>query len=146
MPARWPVVLGTGAVVLPAAADDPLVHLAGALAGALLLLGPAILKLRFGVDEVVTTLLINFIMLLFVQMMLEGPLQDPMSLGWPQSAPIVDEAALPPLFGRMRVCIRPAGAVAAAPRLGDHAPRSGGLRDPRRRRERRPPRASPASR
>ena len=51
----------------------------------------------------VTTLLINFIMLLFVQMMLEGALQDPMSLGWPQSAPIVEEATLPPLFGRMRV-------------------------------------------
>jgi general nucleoside transport system permease protein len=62
------------------------------------MLGPALLKLRFGADEVVTTLLINFIMLLFVQMMLEGALQDPMSLGWPQSAPIIDEAVLPALF------------------------------------------------
>ncbi len=34
---------------------------AGMLAGALLLLGPALLKLRLGVDEVVTTLLLNFI-------------------------------------------------------------------------------------
>ena len=35
-------------------------------AGALLLLGPALLKTRLGVDEVVTTLLLNFIVLLFV--------------------------------------------------------------------------------
>ncbi len=97
------VALGSGAVAGPAWAMVPLVVAAGALAGALLMLGPALLKLRFGADEVVTTLLINFIMLLFVQMLLEGALQDPMSLGWPQSAPIVEEAALPPLFGRMRV-------------------------------------------
>jgi simple sugar transport system permease protein len=41
-------------------------------AGGLLLLGPAILKVRLGVDEVVTTLLFNFIMLLFVSYLLEG--------------------------------------------------------------------------
>ncbi len=38
-----------------------LMMLAAALAGALLLLGPALLKSRLGVDEVVTSLLINFI-------------------------------------------------------------------------------------
>jgi simple sugar transport system permease protein len=97
------VAVGSGAVAGPPWVMVPLVVVAGALAGALLMLGPALLKLRFGADEVVTTLLINFIMLLFVQMMLEGALQDPMSLGWPQSAPIVEEAVLPPLFGRMRV-------------------------------------------
>ena len=55
------------------------------LAGAILLLGPVLLRLRFGVDEVVTTLLLNFIVLLFVSMMIEGPLKDPMAFGWPQS-------------------------------------------------------------
>ena len=59
--------------------------IAAMAAGALLLLGPAVLKTRFGVDEVVTTLLLNFIVLLFVSMLLEGPLKDPMGLGWPQS-------------------------------------------------------------
>ncbi len=38
---------------------------------------PTFLKTRFGVDEVVTTLLLNFIVLLFVSMLLEGPLKDP---------------------------------------------------------------------
>jgi general nucleoside transport system permease protein len=65
------------------------------LAGALVLLGPAVLKVRFGVDEVVTTLLFNFVMLLFVSMLLEGPLKDPMGMGWPQSARLMPEARLP---------------------------------------------------
>ncbi|MBN9023818.1 MAG: ABC transporter permease [Rhizobiales bacterium] len=97
------VAIGTGAIDAPAWVLLPLVLLAGALAGALFFLGPAFLKLKFGADEVVTTLLLNFVMLLFVQMMLEGPLKDPMSLGWPQSAPIADAAALPALIPRMRV-------------------------------------------
>ena len=65
----------------------PLVMGAAALAGAALMLGPAWLKVRLGADEVVTTLLLNFVALLFVQMMLEGPLQDPLGMGWPQSPP-----------------------------------------------------------
>ena len=67
------------------------------LAGALLLLGPALLKVRLGVDEVVTTLLLNFIVLLFVSMMLDGPMKDPMGMGWPQSPPVLPEAELPKL-------------------------------------------------
>jgi ABC-type uncharacterized transport system permease subunit len=47
--------------------------------------------------------LLNFVILLFVQMMLEGPMQDPMGMGWPQSEPILDEAALPKLMDRMRI-------------------------------------------
>lgn len=97
------VAVGSGAISAPPIVMIPLVLVAGAMAGALLMLGPTLLKLKFGADEVVTTLLLNFVMLLFVQMMLEGALQDPMSLGWPQSAPIIDNAALPPLLPRMRV-------------------------------------------
>src|SRR5262245_55106620 len=96
-------VLGTGLLALPAWLMMPLLLVAGALAGALLLLGPAILKIRFGVDEVVTTLLLNFIVLLFVSMMLEGPLKDPMGLGWPQAAPIIDEGTLPKLVRGWRL-------------------------------------------
>ena len=73
------------------------------IAGALLLLGPALLKVRFGVDEVVTTLLLNFIMLLFVSMLLEGPLKDPLSLGWPQSPALIPEARLPRIVTGLRL-------------------------------------------
>ena len=81
----------------------PLILAGAALAGALLMLGPTLLKTRLGVDEVVTTLLLNFVVLLFVQMMLEGPFKDPMGGGWPQSEPILDAGMLPPLVERMRL-------------------------------------------
>lgn len=97
------VALGSGAVAGPSWLLVPLVMLAGAAAGAAGMAGPAYLKVRFGADEVVTTLLLNFVILLFVQMMLEGPLKDPMGMGWPQSEPIMDEAALPKLMDRMRL-------------------------------------------
>jgi general nucleoside transport system permease protein len=89
------VVLGTGALPLPSWLLIPLIMAAAMCAGALLLLGPALLKTRLGVDEVVTTLLLNFVMLLFVSMLLEGVLKDPMGLGWPQSELVVADARLP---------------------------------------------------
>ncbi|WP_187971279.1 ABC transporter permease [Aquibium microcysteis] len=97
------VVLGTGALPLPAPVLLPLLAIAAVSAGALLLLGPAILKTRFGVDEVVTTLLLNFIMLLFVSMLLEGVLKDPMGLGWPQSQKLIAEARLPRIITGKRL-------------------------------------------
>ena len=77
--------------------------LAAALAGALLLLGPALLKAKLGVDEVVTTLLLNFIMLLFVSMMLDGPMKDPSAMGWPQSVALQGELELSKLVAQTRV-------------------------------------------
>ena len=97
------VVLGTGALPLPAPILIPILMIAALLAGALMLLGPAVVKTRFGVDEVVTTLLLNFIVLLFVSMLLEGVLKDPMGLGWPQSQKIIAEAQLPRLIQGKRL-------------------------------------------
>lgn len=97
------VVLGTGALPLPAPILIPLIMVAAMAAGAALLLGPAILKTRFGVDEVVTTLLFNFIMILFVSMLLEGVLKDPMGMGWPQSQRVVADAQLMKLVPRSRL-------------------------------------------
>ena len=95
------VVLGTGALgnpwVLPVSA------LAAMLAGAALLLGPVLLKTRLGVDEVVTTLLLNFIMILFVNYLLEGPMKDPMGMGWPKSTPLIAEARLPRIVEGLRL-------------------------------------------
>jgi len=97
------VVLGTGALPLPGAVLIPLLMIAAMAAGALLLLGPAIMKTRLGVDEVVTTLLINFIMLLLISMLLEGILKDPMGMGWPRSPKIIADAQLPKLIARTRL-------------------------------------------
>ena len=81
----------------------PLMMLAAAMAGALLLLGPALLKTRLGVDEVVTTLLLNFIVLLLVSAMLDGPMKDPTAMGWPQSVALNGELELSKLIEGTRV-------------------------------------------
>jgi len=80
-----------------------LMMLAAALAGALLLLGPALLKAKLGVDEVVTTLLLNFIVLLLVSLMLDGPMKDPTAMGWPQSVALRDDMELAKLIPQTRV-------------------------------------------
>ncbi|MGL4281080.1 MAG: ABC transporter permease [Albidovulum sp.] len=81
----------------------PVMALAAIAAGALVLLGPVILKTRFGVDEVVTTLLFNFVMLLFVGYLVEGPLKDPAGMGWPKSMPLAKEVRLPRLIEGLRL-------------------------------------------
>lgn len=93
---------GTG-FDLPPALLFGLMLMASALAGALLLLGPALLKSRLGVDEVVTTLLLNFIVLLFVSMMLDGPMKDPLAMGWPQSVGLMGELELSKLVPQTRL-------------------------------------------
>lgn len=108
------VVLGTGALPLPAMILIPLTMVVAILAGGLVLLGPAILKTRFGVDEVVTTLLLNFIVLLFVSMLLEGPLKDARGMGWPQSARLIADAQLPKLIAGKRLHLGFVLAIASA--------------------------------
>lgn len=97
------VVLGTGLLGWPSWALLPTLAAASVVAGALALLLPTFLKTRFGVDEVVTTLLLNFVVLLFVSYLLEGPLKDPMGLGWPKSAQLVPEARLPRIVEGLRL-------------------------------------------
>ena len=94
---------GGSGFALPAPLLFVLMMTAAALAGALLLLGPALMKARLGVDEVVTTLLLNFIVLLFVSLMLDGPMKDPGAMGWPQSVALQDELTLSKLIAQTRV-------------------------------------------
>ena len=94
---------GGSGFALPTPLLFVLMLLAAALAGALLLLGPALLKARLGVDEVVTTLLLNFIVLLLVSLMLDGPMKDPLAMGWPQSVGLLPELELSKLIPQTRV-------------------------------------------
>jgi len=109
--ATW---VGTGLVEMNSYTMIPFLFAMGAVAGGLVLLIPVILKTRLAVDEVVTTLLLNFVILLFVSYCVEGPLKDPMSLGWPQAAPIVDAGVLSPLIPRTRLHAGVLVAVVAA--------------------------------
>ena len=95
--------VAVGGLAAPPALLFPAMIVAAMLAGALLLVVPAILRTRLGVDEVVTTLLLNFIVLLVVSMMLDGPMKDPSAMGWPQSVSLPDELQLDKLIERTRV-------------------------------------------
>ncbi len=97
------VLMGTGALAWSSPALIPAMIICSMSAGALLLLIPTLLKTRLGVDEVVTTLLLNFIFLLLVSLLLEGPLKDPMGMGWPKSARLLAEARLPRIVDGLRL-------------------------------------------
>jgi len=101
-------------LALPAPLLIPLLLIVGAIAGMIFLLIPLGLRLRFGVDEVVTTLLLNFVAVLFVSMMIEGPMKDPLAFGWPQSEPVPDAAVLPKIMAGMRLHIGILIAIALA--------------------------------
>lgn len=81
----------------------PLLLAVGAIAGMILLVIPLWLRLRFSVDEVVTSLLLNFVAVLVVSMLIDGPLKDPLAFGWPQSQAVPDAAMLPKLVFRSRL-------------------------------------------
>ncbi|MGI9371446.1 MAG: ABC transporter permease, partial [Hyphomicrobiales bacterium] len=105
---------GTGMVTLPPVLMVPFLMVMGALAGGALLIVPVLLKTRLKVDEVVTTLLLNFIVLLLVGYLIEGPWKDPMALGWPQSASIIDEGVMPTMMAKGRLHLGLIFALAAA--------------------------------
>jgi general nucleoside transport system permease protein len=97
--AAW---MGTLVGGLPNLVALPLMVVAGALAGALWALGPALLRVRLGIDEVVTTLLLNPVALLLVNALLHGPWRDP-ETGFPESERIALAAEFPLLIERSRV-------------------------------------------
>jgi len=86
----------------------PLMIAGGALAGAAWALVPALLRVRLGIDEVVTTLLLNPVALLLVEALLHGPWTDP-ETGFPESPRIAEAAELPklaaflPFLGKSRL-------------------------------------------
>lgn len=78
---------------LPVFSLVPLMIVGAAILGALWALIPALLKVRLKVDDVVTTLLLNFIMLYGVTALLEGPWRD--GSGYPNAPSIRYEAEFP---------------------------------------------------
>jgi simple sugar transport system permease protein len=76
--------------------------LGGFIAGMLWALVPALMKVKLAIDEVVTTLLLNTVILFFVSYLLNGPWRDPVS-GWPQSPQIAASTIFPKLLPRSRL-------------------------------------------
>jgi simple sugar transport system permease protein len=83
---------------LPAIVLIPLMALAGMAGGALWAGLAALLKIRFNINEIITTLMLNYIAQYTVLYLARGPLKDPESF-LPQSAQLVGAARLPTLFG-----------------------------------------------
>ncbi len=79
------------------------VILAGMAAGAAWCLVPAALRAWLNVNETITTLLFNYIALLFVDYLIYGPWKDPASRGFPLSATFPPPAKLPVLIAGTRV-------------------------------------------
>jgi len=79
----------------------PMVITGGFLAGGIWAAIPAILKTKFKVDDVVSTLLLNYVMFHIMGALLFGPLQQPGS-SWPRSAAIIEAACYPVLMPRSR--------------------------------------------
>ena len=57
----------------------PLMLVAAALGGMLWILVPALLKLRLGINEIISTLLLNYVAFNFLLYLLYGPWKDPVS-------------------------------------------------------------------
>ncbi|HEY7614671.1 MAG TPA: ABC transporter permease [Gemmatimonadales bacterium] len=71
---------------------------ASLLAGGLWVAIPVLLRLRYGVLEVISTLLLNFVAEALTSLLVQGPLQESQHI-YPQSDPIVESARLPVLSG-----------------------------------------------
>ena len=90
MAATW---LGIHLGGWPAAAAIPATWLAAFVAGTLWVVAPVVLRVRYGVLEVISTLLLNFVAEALVSFMVQGPLQERTGI-YPQSDPIAEAARL----------------------------------------------------
>ncbi|HNR02777.1 MAG TPA: ABC transporter permease [Anaerolineaceae bacterium] len=87
---------------LPPIAVVPLMLVLGFLGGVLWALIPALLKVKLKVDEVVTTLLMNSIIMYIISALLNGPWRDP-ETGWPKSPEFFEAARFIQLIPRSRL-------------------------------------------
>lgn len=82
----------------------PVVFLASFLAGGGWAAIPGWLKGRFGVSEIITTIMMNYIAISFISYMVHHPLRDPEGF-LPQSSPLTAAAKLPVMLARTRLHI-----------------------------------------
>lgn len=87
---------GTRWVVLPA------MFLAGVIAGGIWGLLPALPRAYWKVNETITTLMLNYIAIIWVEYLVYGPWKDPKGFNFPLTAPFGEGATLP-AFGNSRI-------------------------------------------
>ncbi|MEQ8347060.1 MAG: ABC transporter permease [Sneathiellaceae bacterium] len=87
----WPVVLPDlqGPLILP------LMLLSGILGGALFASLPALFRVRFGANEILTSLMLVYVAELFLDWLVRGPWRNPAGLNFPETRPFHDWASMP---------------------------------------------------
>lgn len=83
----------------------PLMMIAGALGGLLWALIPAFLKARFNVNEILSSLMLTYVALQFLDFMVRGPFRSPEGFNFPESRLFSESATMPLLTsgGRMHL-------------------------------------------
>ena len=85
----------------------------GAVGGGLWALGPAVARAKIGVNEILTTLMLNEVALRLIQWLIHGPWKDPDSYNFPLAPMLPEQGHLPTLFGRAHIGVVVAVAVIA---------------------------------
>ncbi|MEM7303059.1 MAG: ABC transporter permease [Pseudomonadota bacterium] len=76
----------------------PLILIMGMIGGALYAFIPAILKSRFGTNEILTSLMLVYVAQQLVDWLVRGPWRNPQGFGFPGTKEFNDSAVLPPLW------------------------------------------------
>jgi general nucleoside transport system permease protein len=81
----------------------PAMMLAGVLGGMAWAAIPAFLKTRLNTSEILVSLMLTYVAQLLLSWLVNGPMQDPQGLNYPQTALFSESATLAPLVAGMRV-------------------------------------------
>jgi ABC-type uncharacterized transport system permease subunit len=98
---------GGSAALLPA------MVLAGAISGALWAAIPALLRTHFNANEILVSLMLNYVAQLWLSYLVFGPWRDPAGFNFPQSAPLAPAALFPIVLEETRLNVSAFIALAA---------------------------------
>lgn len=86
---------------MPAWGLFPVMFICAAVLGGVWAAIPAYLRLRFELNEIISTLMFNYIGILLLEFLVYGVWKDPTSFGFPMTPIFPDSAILGPMFGRI---------------------------------------------
>jgi ABC-type uncharacterized transport system permease subunit len=91
----------------------PAMICAGALGGMAWAGVPAFLRVRFNTNEILVSLMLNYVAVLFLSYLVHGPWRDPEGFNFPESRLFPDAAMLPVILGDTRLHLGMSIALAA---------------------------------